>query len=324
MNMIRIVSHIARPLALSLALAAILTANLLAGAAARAQEPGQMVFGTPAEAASALVNAVRSGDRKAILAVLGASAARLVTSGDPVADKNAGAQFVSLYEAKNSLERLGPNEMELVVGQNDWPMPIPLVQANGRWHFDSTTGADILVNRRIGRNELYTIRTLLAAVEAQRDYFDRYKTGTGAGAYAQRIMSTPGRTDGLYWPVDQGEVPSPLGPLVDSAVDEGYPGYIAPGGKPVPYHGYFFRILKAQGPNALGGAKDYVRNGLMTGGFAFLAWPAEYGSSGVVTFIAGPDGVVYQKDLGPNTARIAAGITKLDTDLSWARVDLQD
>jgi len=305
-------------------LAAILTAGLLAGGITQAQEPGQQTFATAADAVTALVNAVRSGDQKAMLDVLGASAGKLVRSGDPVADKNAGAKFLALYDAKNSLTQRAADHMELVVGPDDWPLPVPLVQANGRWFFDSDEATEILVNRRIGRNELMTIRTLLAGVEAQRDYFDRYKAGTGAGAYAQRVMSTAGRTDGLYWPVDQGDTPSPLGPLVDSALDEGYPGYVSPGGKPMPYHGYFFRILKAQGPNAPGGAKSYVRNGMMNGGFAFLAWPAEYGNSGIVSFMVGPDGVVYQKDLGRNTAGTASATASFNPDLTWARVDLRD
>jgi len=310
---------------LPLRVALILAVGLcISPATIHAAEPGQLDFATPGEAVTALVNAARADDLKGLLAVLGTSAQRLITSGDPVQDKNARAQFVSFYDAKNSLAQRAPDRMELVIGANDWPVPLPLVQKNGRWAFDSTAAADELVSRRIGKNELMTIRTLLATVAAQQDYFARFKAGTGTGAYAQRILSTADRTDGLYWDVEDGQPPSPLGPLVDQARDEGYPGEIGPGGKPVAYHGYYFRVLKAQGPNAIGGAKDYLRNGQMTGGFAMLAWPADYENSGVVTFIVGPDGVVYQKDLGPATARAAAAITRFDPDLSWARIDIAD
>jgi len=320
MVMLHIVSRLPRLLLIQVAL----VACLVTARPGKSQEPGQQVFSAPAGAVAALVQALRNGDNKALLSVLGASARKFVSSGDPVADKNAAARFVTLYDAKNSLAQRGTDAMELIVGPDDWALPIPLVQTNGRWYFDSNEGAEILINRRIGRNELLTIRTLLAGAAAQRDYFDRFKTGTGAGAYAQRVMSTPGRTDGLYWEVPEGQPSSPLGPLVDQAVDEGYPGTASPDGKPIPYHGYIFRILKAQGPNAPGGEKNYMRNGQMTGGFAFVAAPAAYGNSGVVTFIMGPEGIVFQKDLGPNTARAVAEITRFDPDLSWARVDVTD
>ncbi len=290
----------------------------------RALEPGQRDFASAEDAATALADAVRAGDKKALLAILGPTADRLITSGDPVQDKKAGSDFLAAYDAKHAVAPSGAGRAELVIGNNDWPLPIPIVQAGNRWSFDGAGATEELVNRRVGRNELFTIRTLLAGIEAQKDYFERFKAGTGTGAYAQRVLSTPGQTDGLFWEVEQGQPTSPLGPLVDQAREEGYPGAVAPDGKPVPYHGYLFRILKAQGPNGPGGAKDYVHNGQMTGGFAFLAWPASYGNSGVVTFIAGPDGTVYQKDLGPNTARAAAAITRFDPDLSWVRVDIVD
>lgn len=304
-------------LTISLALSA------LAGGA-WAAERGQRDFATPADAAAALVDAVRANDQRALLAVLGASAQKLITSGDPVQDKTARAGFLAAYEAKHAVEQRGQDRADLVIGTNDWPLPIPIVQSGGRWSFDSASGAEELVNRRIGRNELLTIRTLLAGVAAQKDYFERLKAGTGTGAYAQRFRSSPDKMDGLYWEAPQGQPPSPLGPLVDQAVDEGYPDAPAPGGKPVAYHGYYFRILKAQGPNGPGGAVDYLRNGQMTGGFAFLAWPAQYGSSGVVSFIVGPDGVAYQKDLGPNTAQMVPRITRFDPDLTWARIDVAE
>ena len=206
------------------------------------------------------------------------------------------------------------------VGPNDWPMPIPLVENNGRWTFDTKAGAQTVVDRRIGRNELSAIRTLLACVDAQHDYFERARQTNGSGEYAVRLVSTPGHHDGLYWPASEGENESPLGPLVDAAQDAGYPGELV-SGKPIPYEGYYFRILKAQGPNGDGGAKSYVQSGHMTGGFALIAWPAVFASSGIMTFIVGPDGDVYQKDLGSETAHIAAAMTTFDPDLTWSRVD---
>jgi hypothetical protein len=306
---------IARAIALSLIL--VVTAST-GPAAARTQRS----FATPEEAASAFAGAARANDEKALLDILGRSAKRLISSGDPVQDRNVRARFTASYDAKHAIHRRGDNRATLVVGDNDWPLPIPIVRSGERWSFDSTAGADELVSRRIGKNELLTIRTLLGGVEAQKDYFARHKAGAGAGAYAQRIISTPGRTDGLYWDVDRGQPPSPLGPLVDQVRDEGYPGAQTSGGKQLPYQGYFFRILKAQGGNAAGGAKDYVRDGLMTEGFAMLAWPAEYGTSGIMTFLVDQDGGVFQRDLGPTTARVASAITRFDQDLSWTIVNV--
>ena len=199
----------------------------------------------------------------------------------------------------------GAGRAELAVGANDWPLPIPLVESDGRWTFDTKAGAQTVVDRRIGRNELSAIRTLLASVDAQRDYFDRAKQGNGTGFYATRLVSTQGHRDGLYWPVGEGESESPLGPLIDAARDAGYPGELV-GGKPIPYEGYYFRILKGQGPNGDGGAKSYLHSGRMTRSFALIAWPAVFESTGIMTFIVGPDGDVYQKDLGPETARVAS------------------
>lgn len=291
---------------------------------AAATPPGQQDFPTAQEAAAALVQAARARDQKAVRAILGAGADKLIASGDAVQDAVARDRFLAAYDARHAIEPRGENRAALVVGANDWPLPIPIVQQNGRWYFDAAAAADELVDRRIGRNELMTIRTLLAGVAAQQDYFARLQAGAGSGAYAQRILSTPGQTDGLFWEVEDGQPPSPLGPLVAQAREEGYPGATAPGGKPTPYHGYLFRILKAQGPSGPGGARDYMRNGVLAGGFAFLAWPAEYGNSGIMSFIVGADGTVYQKDLGPGSARAAAGITRFDPDISWARVDIKD
>jgi hypothetical protein len=297
---------------------------LVSVAPAAAAPVAQRDFASAEDAAVAMVDAVRSGEQQSMLAVLGPAAQKLTSSGDPIADQNARKKFLDDYEAKHSMESSDEGRAVLVVGNDDWPLPIPIVQSGGRWHFDSAAGSQELINRRIGRNELLTIRTLLAAVDAQEDYFERDKAGTGTGTYAERILSTPGHTDGLYWPVSKGQPPSPLGPLVDQAQSEGYPGAANRSGKQLPYHGYFFRMLKSQGPDAPGGARDYLHDGRLTGGFAILAWPAIYGSSGIVTFQVNQDGIVFQKDLGPNTARLAAAWMRFDPDLTWARVDISD
>jgi hypothetical protein len=281
-------------------------------------------FATADAATNALITALKAGDKRAILHVLGPAAAPLIRSGDPVQDQQVRDSFVQKFEAKHSLVAHGSNAMQLIVGDQDWPLPIPIVQESGQWRFDSKAGAQELVDRAIGRNELMTIRTLLSGVAAQRDYFERIKAGTGTGAYATRIISADGQTDGLYWPVVEGDAPSPLGPLIDQAREDGYPGTVSPDGEPVPYHGYLFRVLTAQGADAPGGMRDYVKDGSMTGGFAFVAWPARYGASGITTFVVGPDGVVFQKDLGKDTAKSVAAMTRFDPDLSWTRVDVKD
>jgi hypothetical protein len=268
---------------------------------------------------SAFVAALRDHQDADLHAILGPEGDRVIDSGDRIADRELHDRFVALYDAKHAIDQKTPGRAELDVGPNDWPMPIPLVEDNGRWTFDTKAGAQSVVDRRIGRNELSAVRTLLASVDAQRDYFERARQANGSGEYATRLFSTPGGRNGLYWPVAEGESESPLGPLVDTARDAGYPGESV-AGKPIPYEGYYFRILKAQGPNGDGGAKSYVQSGRMTGGFALIAWPAVFASSGIMTFIVGPDGDVYQKDLGSQTARIAAAITIFDPDLTWSRV----
>jgi Protein of unknown function (DUF2950) len=279
----------------------------------------QRSFASAEEAVSALVTALRDHREADLRTILGPEADRVIDSGDRYADQELHHRFVALYDEKHTIDQTSPGRAELDVGPNDWPMPIPLVENNGRWTFDTEAGAQTIIDRRIGRNELSAIRTLLACVDAQHDYFDRAKQANGSGEYAARLVSTPGRRDGLYWPATEGEAESPLGPLIDAAQDAGYPGEPV-GGKPIPYEGYYFRILKAQGPNGDGGAKSYVQSGHMTGGFALIAWPAVFGSSGIMTFIVGPDGDVYQKDLGPRTAHIATAMMTFDPDLTWARV----
>ena len=287
-------------------------------APATAPEP-QRSFTSAEEAVQAFVAALRDHQEADLKAILGPDADRVIDSGDKYADQELHQRFVALYDQKHAIVQTDPGHAELDVGPDDWPLPIPVVESNGRWTFDTKAGAQTIIDRRIGRNELSAIRTLLAAVDAQRDFFQRAKQTDGTGVYATRFISTAGKHDGLYWPVAEGETESPLGPLIDAAQDAGYPGDLT-GGKPIPYEGYYFRILKAQGPNADGGAKSYLQSGRMTGGFAMVAWPAVFGSSGIMTFIAGPDGDVYQHDLGPRTGRIAAGMATFDPDLGWSRI----
>jgi hypothetical protein len=300
--------------------AAMVSLGVALAAPANTPEP-QRSFESPEEAVNAFVAALRDHKEADLRAILGAEADRVIDSGDPYADRELHQRFVALYDQNHSIDLTSPGRAQLDVGANDWPLPIPLVETDGHWTFDTKSGAQTVIDRRIGRNELSAIRTLLACVDAQREYFDRAKQANGTGAYATRLVSTQGHHDGLYWPVGEGESESPLGPLIDMAQDAGYPGELV-GGKPIPYEGYYSRILSKQGPNGDGGTKSYVRSGRMTGGFALIAWPAVYESTGIMSFIVGPDGDVYQKDLGPETARIAAAMTAFDPDLSWSRVDV--
>jgi Protein of unknown function (DUF2950) len=292
-------------------------------AATPAPAPPQHGYASTEEAVAALIVAVRSHDTEALRGVLGPGSEALVSSGDRIADVEGQRRFVEAYDAKHAIEQDGVDRAILEVGTNDWPLPIPLVRRDAIWLFDAHQGAQEIVDRRIGRNEIAAIRVSLAYVDAQHDYFDRKKQQTGTGEYAQRLVSAPGKRDGLYWPPVEGEEASPLEPLVAQARDEGYPGEMTDR-KPRPYQGYFFRILLSQGSEAPGGARNYVRNGSMTEGFALIAWPATYAASGIMTFVVDQDGIVFQKDLGPDTAAIAAKITRFNSDASWARIDVTD
>jgi hypothetical protein len=288
-----------------------------------AAEPAKQSYASSDDAAAALVAAARSLDTVALRTVLGPGSAPLVSSGDRQADEAAMGRFVEAYDAKHALVPDGSDRLMLEVGSNDWRLPIPIVQRDGRWYFDPREGAQEIIDRRIGRNEIAAIRVCLVYVDAQNDYFARKKQETGSGVYAQRMVSAQGRHDGLYWSAAGGEDESPLQPLVSQAQDEGYPGQML-SQRLAPYQGYFFRILAAQGAEAPGGAKKYVQNGRMTGGFALIAWPTRYASSGIMSFIVDQDGVVFQKDLGPDTARLAAKITLFNSDPSWAQVSVTD
>ena len=290
-----------------------LTAAVLAFAMASAAN-AQQSFKTMEEAADALVSAARTGDRKRILTVLGRGGADIVSSGDAIADASARNRVIEAYDAKHLLVMEGTDKAVLIIGQEDWPFPIPLVRKDSTWRFDTAAGREEILYRRIGRNELNAIETCLAYVDAQQEYADEGVAGNGV--YAQRIASRPGKKDGLYWPAQSSADESPLGELAASAAAEGYRA----GQQRAPYHGYYYKILTRQGPNASGGTLDYVVRGRMIGGFALVAYPAEYMNSGVMTFLVNHQGNVYEKDLGPNTARIAAGMTAFNPDNTWRRV----
>jgi hypothetical protein len=295
---------------LSVALALVLA---LQGATFAAPAPKS--FASLDEAVNALVAAIRAADRNALVEILGPLANPLVWSGDDVADRAALQRFTAAYDRAHRLEG-GAGKVVLYVGDDDFPFPIPLVPDGPRWLWDTAAGDDELLNRRIGENELAAIQVCLAYVDAQREYYSR---GTGLLEYAQRLESSKGKHDGLFWETRPGEPESPLGPLVAKARAAGYP--LPPRGAPVPYHGYFYRILFAQGPDAAGGAYDFVVKGHMIGGFALVAYPASYGVSGIMTFIVNQDGVVHQKDLGPKTAQAANAMKTYNPDSTWAQAE---
>jgi hypothetical protein len=276
----------------------------------------QQAFKTPDEAASALVKAAKAGDMKALVTVLGPDGEDIVSSGDEVADQATREKFVAAYDAKNRINMEGDNKAVMVIGPEDFPLPIPILRKDGMWRFDTAAGRNEILFRRIGKNELDAIQASLAYVDAQNEYAEKDRTGAGINTYAQRIISQPGKKDGLYWPTSQGEEESPLGDLVAQATAQGY----RVGGGRTPYHGYYFKILTKQGPAAPGGELDYVVNGKMIGGFALVAYPAEYRNSGVMTFIVSHAGDVYQKDLGPNTDKLAERMTSFNPDSTWQKV----
>lgn len=287
---------------------------------ALAAEQAAMHYPSPAEAVSALIAALdKDDDDAAVLAVLGSEAQDLVESGDDVADRAAAERFVARYREAHAIVPDGETRAELQVGDDEWPFPIPLVKDESGWKFDTAAGEQEIIDRRIGQNELSTIQVCLAINDAQREYYLLNPDGGGLLHYARRILSEPGKRNGLYWPTDEGEEPSPLGPLVARARDEGYEGDQTKRHRP--YHGYFYRLLTRQGPDAPGGAYDYEAKGELIGGFAVLAEPADYGSSGIMTFMVSHDGIVFQKDLGQETKAEAAKITEFNPDSSWERVD---
>lgn len=274
----------------------------------------QQAFQSPEDAAAALAKAAKANDPKALASILGPDGNDIVWSGDEAEDAQTRQKFVAAYEAKHSI-LTQDNFATIVVGPDDFRVPIPLQRRNGMWRFDAEAGRDEIVARRIGANELAVIQACLAYVDAQNEYAEKDRTGAGAGVYAQRIVSRPGKKDGLYWPDAAGEEQSPLGELAAAAAGAGR----NVGARRAPYHGYYFRILTRQGPSAPGGELDYVVGGKMIGGFALIAYPAEYRVSGVMTFMVNHAGAIFQKDLGPNT-EVVAGRTSSFQPFNWTEV----
>ena len=299
-------------------------AQTSAGPASQRPNPASgQSFADPEQAAAALVTALRTGKIDVVKRILGPGTDKLLSSGDPYSDAAERQRFLDAFDKKHQIAESEPGRATVIVGDGDWPLPIPIVKAtDGSWHFDAEAGAQTLVDRRIGRNELAAIQACLAYVDAQKA-FHAMTEKSGQPEYAQLLASTPGKHDGLYWPSREGEPESPLAPLMAQAVEEGYPGERA-AGKRLPYRGYFFRILTGQGADTPDGARSYITNGHMTGGFALVAWPALYGASGIMSFIVNQDGTVFQKDLGPNTAFWGVTMKAYDPDLSWTRVDIDD
>jgi hypothetical protein len=286
------------------------------GPPAASSADAQRRFASVEEAGQALVDAFKSGNQDAMVAILGAAGKPIVSSGDPVADRRARERFVAAYDDRHHFEA-GGGKVVLVVGPDDFPFAIPIVPDGPSWRFDTAAGKEEILNRRIGQNELNTIQVCLAYVDAQREYYARDPDGDALLQFAQTFASTSGRRDGLYWPTNPGEPPSPLGPFVARARGEGYSKRST---NPVAYWGYYFRILTGQGKDAPGGAYSYLAHGKMMGGFALVAYPAQYGVSGVMTFIVNQDGVVYQKDLGPNSAALALAMKEFNPDATWSKV----
>jgi hypothetical protein len=300
-----------------LALLSILAGTVPAQAAPAAK--AQKTFATAEEAASALAAATKSGTKKDMIAILGPESKKIISSGDPVADRTAIDRFNRLYDEKHQLVAVGGDKMTLVLGNEDFPFAVPIVRKGDRWRFDARAGREEIINRRIGHNELEVINLMHSYVDAQREYASRDRDSDAVMEFAQKFRSTPGKKDGLYWEAKDGVEISPMGSLVAKADSEGYAR--SKGGDHAPYQGYLFKILKAQGASAEGGAFDYVVNGKMILGFALLAYPAEYGTSGIMTFVVNQNGIVYQKNLGKRTGTTAAAMKRYNPDSSWKKVE---
>jgi hypothetical protein len=284
-----------------------------------AKSADQKTFSTPNEAVQALVKASEDGNQEEMLAVFGDEGKELVYSGDTVQDKASMQRFVKAYKTKHAIVTQDKNTRILQVGANNWPMPIPLVNEGGKWKFDTAAGKQELLFRRIGHNELGAIAACRGFIDAQKDYAAAGHDGLPAGIYASKLMSDPGKQNGLYWEAKEDEPTSPAGPFLAQAADEGYESSTV-GRKGQPYHGYLYRVLKAQGSAAKGGAKSYLSDGKLSSGVALAAYPAQYRVTGVMTFIINQHGVVYQKDLGDKTLDLAAAMTEYNPDGSWTKV----
>lgn len=281
--------------------------------AASAAQGAHTTFATPEEATEALASALRNNDSKALGELFGPGVLEQLSSRDAVEDARERTNFLAAYDAAHSLVAGDSQDLALLVGEDRWPLPIPLVHRDGRWSWDGPAGIEELLLRRIGADELRTIKVMRGYVDAQNDYAQRGHDGQPAGLFALRLNSTPGKQDGLYWETKAGEPQSPAGPLLAAASAEGYGQAVAA----APYHGYVYRLLTSQGPQAPGGALDYLVDGKLAKGFALLAYPSNYGSSGVMTFMVNQDGAVWQRDLGEDTQKAASAITQFNPDAGW-------
>ena len=289
----------------------------LAAPVAQAGKPAQEIFASAADAVTAMVNAVKSDDATTLLAILGPDSGRLINSGDVIADERRRKQFAANFDTAHKLRSEGDARVIVLVGKDDWPLPIPVVKSADGWRFDLKQGGEEILKRRIGANELAAIEVCRAIVDAQHEYVAKNQDRNGLLEYAPKFVSAPGKRDGLYWEVGGNEQESPLGPLLAAA---GKDGYVRPATQPLePYHGYYYRILTRQGKHAPGGAYDYMVRGKMIGGFAVVAYPARYGASGIMSLIVNHEGVIYEKDLGKNTAALAEKMMAFDPDASWRR-----
>jgi hypothetical protein len=285
-------------------------------APAAAEPPGAKVYPTTLAATDALLAAASQKDTAALLDVLGPNGRSVIFSGDETMDRSNRVVFVLAAQDKTTLYSLSPGTVFLMVGDDDWPFPVPLVKGEKGWTWDVAAGKEEVLSRRIGRDEISAINLCKAFVQAQREFALANPNAKRVGVYAQRFVSTEGKRDGLYWPAKEGEPASPFGPLVAKAAADGYAAAGAAAG-PRPFYGYHFKILKSQGKDAPGGAKDYVKDGEMTGGFAMVAWPAEYGNSGIMTFLVNQTGIVFEKDLGAKTGDVAKAMEAFNPDLTW-------
>jgi len=284
-----------------------------------AEEVRQEKFKSPEDAMKALVEAASTNNTVELLAIFGPEGKSIISSGDAVADSNARKFFVAAVKEALKFSKLDDSTVLALIGKDACSFPIPIVKSGQEWVFSTDDGKQEIINRRIGRNELSTIQVSLAYVDAQREYVSKDRDGSGVLQYAQRFRSHEGSKDGLYWDAGAGEESSPLGPLMARATEEGY-SVRKTGEKPKPYHGYYFKILKSQGGKAPGGERDYIIDGKMTAGFGLLAYPAQYGVSGIMTFIVNQQGIVYEKDLGPKTKEVANAVTKYDPNETWKTV----
>jgi Protein of unknown function (DUF2950) len=288
------------------------------GACSKSEKPSVRTFASPDDAGNALQTAGKADDQGALLAIFGPDSKELIFSGDPVEDKRVVDQFVAAYGVMHRWRKMADGSQILLVGATNFPFPIPLRKNDGgQWYFDTASGKEEVLSRRVGRNELAIIQVCQALAGAQQQYFSQLHDGSTTKQYAMKFISDPGKQNGLYWQSAEGQPQSPLGPLAAFATSEGYT--VKPEAH-MPFHGYYFHMLEGQSDKAKGGAKDYMVNGKMVRGFAFVAYPAEYRNSGVMTFIMNQDGVLFQKDLGEKTAEIAMAMTKFDPDQGWTPV----